>query len=428
VVAPMSAQPAAPSVRRMTLTLALALARSPQAGLRRAPTGRSARVRGHRTRGPTAALFAALFAAQAGLLSLGPILPDVAREFGVTPAAAGQLRTLGGLGGGAAAIAVAILGRRLGLRRMLVAGHSMLALGTIGSATAPNLTVLAAAQATVGAAAGLLIAGALAATAAWTEPARRARTLAVASLGQPISWVVGMPLGGLLAQIDWRYSLVGVPLAAAVAGVGALGRFAPPARSTSPGRALRSPPAWAVPELLSYAAWSGVLVFAGALLVESYSVSPGVAGLLLGTAALAALPGNVLARPWLSGHARELLVVLGLAAALLTVLFGTVRPSPAASTGILALLVLVACTRTVAGSALALQSSGDRRLAAMGVRAATGQFGYLLGAAVGGAALAAGGYELLAFALAALFALGTVPHLARIVVPAPRPRTATVVA
>ena len=378
--------------------------------------------------GPTPTLFAALFAAQAGLLSLGPILPDVAREFGITPAAAGQLRTLGGLGGGAAAIAVAVLGPRLGLRRMLVAGHSMLALGTIGSATAPNLTVLAAAQATVGAAAGLLIAGALAATAAWTEPARRARTLAVASLGQPISWVVGMPLGGLLAQIDWRYSLIGVPLAAAVAGVGALERFAPPARSTSRGRALRSLPAWAVPELFSYAAWSGVLVFAGALLVESYSVSPGVAGLLLGTVALAALPGNVLARPWLSGYARELLVVLGLAAALLTVLFGTVRPSPAASTGILALLVLVACTRTVAGSAFALQSSGDRRLAAMGVRAATGQFGYLLGAAVGGAALAAGGYELLAVALAALFALGTVPHLARIVVAAPRPRAATVIA
>jgi hypothetical protein len=34
------------------------------------------------------------------------------------------------------------------------------------------------------------------------------------------------------------------------------------------------------------------------------------------------------------------------------------------------------------GSALALQSAGERRLAAMGVRAATGQFGYLVGAAV----------------------------------------------
>jgi predicted MFS family arabinose efflux permease len=89
-----------------------------------------------------------------------------------------------------------------------------------------------------------------------------------------------------------------------------------------------------------------------------------------------------------------------------------VRPGPAASTAIMALLVLVATTRTVAGSALALQSAGDRRLAAMGVRAATGQFGYLVGAAVGGVALATGGYELLAASLAALFILGTVPHLA----------------
>jgi predicted MFS family arabinose efflux permease len=92
-----------------------------------------------------------------------------------------------------------------------------------------------------------------------------------------------------------------------------------------------------------------------------------------------------------------------------------VRPGAAASTGILALLVLVACTRTIAGSALALQLAGDRRLAAMGVRAATGQFGYLFGAAVGGAALAAGGYEMVGVALAALFVLGTIPHLTAIV-------------
>jgi hypothetical protein len=49
------------------------------------------------------------------------------------------------------------------------------------------------------------------------------------------------------------------------------------------------------------------------------------------------------------------------------------------------------------------------------VRAATGQFGYLIGAAVSGAALAAGGYELLGVSLSALFALGTVPHLTAIV-------------
>jgi MFS transporter, DHA1 family, inner membrane transport protein len=364
-----------------------------------------------------------MFAAQAGLLSLSVVLAPVAHELDVSIAAAGQLRTLGGLAGGTAALAVALLGSRLELRRLLITGHALLAAGAVASAATPNLAVLAVGQAAVGAAAGLLISGALAASAAWAEPHRRARALAVASLGQPMSWVAGMPLGGLLAELDWRYALVGVPLSASLVGLVALARLPRPSRSTSAGRTLRSLPAWALPELISYAAWSGVLVFAGALLVESYNVSPGVVGLLLGTAALGALPGNVLARPWLARRARELLVVLGGAAALVTVLFGTVRPGVATSTAIMSVLVLVATTRTVAGSALALQSAGERRLAAMGVRAASGQFGYLVGAAVGGTALAAGGYELLVIALAGLFALGTIPHLTAII-SGTRPATA----
>jgi MFS transporter, DHA1 family, inner membrane transport protein len=366
------------------------------------------------TAGPLPALFAAMFAAQAGLLSLGLVLPAVAREFGVSTAAAGQLRTLGGLSGGVTAAAVAAFGSRLPLRRVLLAGQLSLALGALGSAAAPSLAVLALAQAAVGSATGLLISGALAASAAWIEPARRSRALAVASLGQPMSWVACMPLGGLLAQLGWRYSMLGVPLAASLAGAAALVSVPRSARSGPSGRPLRSLPAWAVPELFSYAGWAGVLVFAGALLAQSYAVPPATVGLLLGTVALAALPGNVLARRWLDGHKRELVAATGLAAALLTALFGAVRPGPAASTAILALLVLVACTRTVAASALALQRAGERRLAAMGVRAATGQLGYLLGAAVGGASLAAGGYELLGFALAGLFTLGTIPHVAAI--------------
>jgi predicted MFS family arabinose efflux permease len=409
----------------MNPQLTLQSARAHFSGLHGSAAGRRRARRSARPpASPVTALFAALFAAQAGLLSLAPVLPDVAGDFGVSAAAAGQLRTLGGLAGGATAVALALLGSRLGLRGILIAGQLMLALGTLASAAAPNLAVLAVGQAAVGGAAGLLIAGALAASVAWSRSGQRARTLAVVSLGQPMSWVAGMPLGGLLAELDWRYSLLGVPLVASLVGLAALARLPRSAPSRSPGRALRSLPVWAVPELFSYAAWSGVLLFAGALLIESYSVSPGLVGLLLGAAALAALPGNMLARPWLGGHARELLVLLGLAAALLTALFGFLRPGAAGSTAILATLVLVACTRTVAGSALALQSAGDRRLSAMGVRAATGQFGYLIGAAVGGAALAAGGYELLGISLSALFVLGTVPHLTVIAVSPPLARVA----
>src|SRR5215218_1888493 len=113
------------------------------------------------------ALFVAMFAAQAGLLSLGPVLAPVARELDVSIAAAGQLRTLGGLAGGAAAVAVALLGSRLQLRRTLISGHAMLAVGALASAAAPNLAVLAVGKAAVGAATGLLISAALAASAAW---------------------------------------------------------------------------------------------------------------------------------------------------------------------------------------------------------------------------------------------------------------------
>ena len=378
------------------------------------------RARG-RMRSPVSAgnaAFACLFAAQAGLLTLSPILPDVARDFGVSTAAAGQLRTLVGLVGGIVALAVMLVGRRVGLRRLLLAGNALLVLGSVASAAAPGLIALAAAQVAVGAATGLLISGGLTAAASWAPPERRAATLAWASLGQPASWVAGMPLIGMTADLGWRYAWLGVPLVAGVAGLAAVGSR-PRERRTST-RAPRAYPlrwdarlaGWTIGELLSYAGWGGALVYAGALLVESYNLGPGTVGLLLGAAAIAAFPGNFVARRWLSGSARELLVVLGLSAAAITAIFGTVRPGPVVSAATFTLLVLVACTRTVAGSTFALYVTPERRLAVMGVRASTGQLGYLLGGAVGGAALAAGGYPALCLTLGGLFALGTAPHVA----------------
>jgi predicted MFS family arabinose efflux permease len=67
--------------------------------------------------------------------------------------------------------------------------------------------------------------------------------------------------------------------------------------------------------------------------------------------------------------------------------------------------------RTIAGSAFGLDAAPDQRVAVMGLRAAAVQFGYLLGAAAGGAALAAGGYGLLGATIAVLFLLGVAPHL-----------------
>jgi hypothetical protein len=74
-------------------------------------------------------------------------------------------------------------------------------------------------------------------------------------------------------------------------------------------------------------------VYAGALLIETYDAAPGTVGLLLGTAATAAFHGNFVARRWLSGSSRELLVVLGLSAAMITAVFGIAGHAAASLSG-----------------------------------------------------------------------------------------------
>lgn len=121
----------------MIASLSHALAQARQAELARfAAARRRARGRMRSPVSPGNAAFACLFAAQAGLLTLSPILPNVARDFGVATAAAGQLRTLVGLVGGVAALVAVFVGSRVGLRRLLLAGNGLLVLGSVASAAA----------------------------------------------------------------------------------------------------------------------------------------------------------------------------------------------------------------------------------------------------------------------------------------------------
>src|SRR5215216_1082350 len=87
---------------------------------------------------PTPILFLSLFAAQAALVGLTPILPQVAAELGVSTAAAGQLRSISGLAAGIAALAMGPLARRVGLRDLLAGGLSGLGAGSVLGAIAPT--------------------------------------------------------------------------------------------------------------------------------------------------------------------------------------------------------------------------------------------------------------------------------------------------
>jgi predicted MFS family arabinose efflux permease len=169
--------------------------------------------------------------------------------------------------------------------------------------------------------------------------------------------------------------------------------------------------AWALGELLAYSAWTGVLVYAGALFIDSYGISLTLTGILLSGAAAAYVAGNFTLRRLVDGHERLLLTSLALTAAAVTVTFGAVRPGTVASALVFGALAFLSGGRTLAGSALGLGAAHECRVTLMGVRTATVQFGYLLGGALGGLALAVGGYEAFGAVLGALFAAAAVPHL-----------------
>jgi len=91
-------------------------------------------TRGYRT--VSAILFLCLFAGQAGAIALSPVLAQVARDLDVSTAEAGQLRTVAGLVAGLTALGIGRFAARVTLKRQLLAGSLLLALGSLASAAA----------------------------------------------------------------------------------------------------------------------------------------------------------------------------------------------------------------------------------------------------------------------------------------------------
>ena len=282
---------------------------------------------------------------------------------------------------------------------------------------APTFVVLALAQVPLGIAIAVLLSSGVAGTTAWIRPDRRADALSAAFSGQAIAWLVGMPLVGAVGEVSWRLAWIALPLAATVpALVLAAGLPAVPrqrARLTDDLSLLardRSVRGWWIGEALAFSGWVGLLVYSGALLIDSYGISLRLAGLLLGLMFLAYFPGSLLFRRFIDRAARRLIVVLGLSAGVVAALIGAARPGLWLTMPLLATYVFLNSGRTLAGSALGLDVAPGRSVTAMGMRASATQVGYLVGAGLGGLALHFGGYAAAGATFAALYVLAVVPH------------------
>jgi DHA1 family inner membrane transport protein len=359
---------------------------------------------------PAIVLFSCLFAAQAAILVLSPILSQVAAEFDVATSTAAQLRSISGLTAGVAALVLATAGRRFRLSSLLFVGLALIAAGSLASALAQSFTVLIAAQGVIGLGLAAVLSGGMAASEAWAGEGERVRVLSWALIGGPVAWIVGQPIVGAVAEADWRWAWVVVPFVSSVVAIGVVlmrdRAVGDDGRGCDPVGLWRLPgvASWAVGELLGFAAWGGTLVFAGAFFVERHGSSVGVTGLILGAAAAAYLPGNFLGRRWLqSGSTALPLVTFAVGAGAAVVVWGVVDLGAGFSAVALAVLAFLAAGRTIAGAALGLRVAEGRRLAAMSVRTAMLQFGYLLGSVVGGFLLDVSGYAAVAWGFGGLF-------------------------
>ncbi|UGS34918.1 MFS transporter [Capillimicrobium parvum] len=365
---------------------------------------------------PSLVLFLCMFASQAGLLVLSPILADVAREFHVSAATAGQLRSISGATGGVTALLLAMAARRPGLRELLAAGAVLVALGSASSATAPTFAVLAAAQGVLGVGIGLLVSVGIAAAGEWPAPAQRPHVLAWAIVGMPAAWITGMPVVGAVAEISWRLTWIAVPTVVALVAC-VLVRLRPADVATR--RAGDAMQAWRRPdvarfaggELMANAAWAGVLTYAGVLLLDSYGLSPATVALGLGAMAVAMLPGTFGARRHAARATPGLLVALTAIQAAAVLVLGAIRPTAALTLAVLAAMAFVNGWRSMVASSVGMGTAPEDKVAVMSMRAAANQFGYLLGAAAGGLALTVAGFAGLGFVLAGMFGAAVLVHL-----------------
>ena len=358
---------------------------------------------------PSVVLFLALFASQAGVLTLAPILSNVAADFDVSIAEAGQLRILAAPLAALVAIAAGRSLVRFSPRALLGVGSALLALGSIASAVAPTFTLLAVAQIPAWAGVATLIAAGVAATASWVEPEGRTRVVAHALAGGPAAWIIGMPIIGVVAEVNWRLAFLVLPLPAALLVAVAVARRPGDVPLTGArgslagllgrGEARR----WALGELLANSAWAGTLVFSGALFTERFGISAATTGLALAGVAAAYLAGNQLAGRADPSRARRAMLEGAVGASVVVALTWALTPPVWIALLLFAAAAFIVATRTVAGTVYGFQVSEGLGREVGSIRAATDQAGYLVGSVLGGLALTVGGFSALAVVFSGLF-------------------------
>jgi len=162
----------------------------------------------------------AFFSTQSSSLMLAPLLVDIAAEFDVSVAVAGQVGTATFAAWAISVVSVGPLSDSLGRRPVALAGLSLLAIGVLASAFAPNLETLMVTRVVTGLGGGMIPPNGMAAVVDVVPPARLARAVGTLISFTTLSAVIGVPAVALMADVgSWRlpFLVIGFLLTACIA-------------------------------------------------------------------------------------------------------------------------------------------------------------------------------------------------------------------
>ena len=230
---------------------------------------------------------------------------------------------------------------------------------------------------------------------------------------QSVSWMIGIPLIGILTDaVSWRLAYA-VPGVICLASLGAA-LISPVERDVAVERpadereglsaVLRDGSArrWTLAELVAYSAWTAELTYIGAFYIQTYDVSESTVGFLLAIGSVAFAISTLATASLSERFARRRLIVcsaLGMGGMIAVIM--NVTPAVLFTVCLFFPMALMAGVRSTASSSLGLDQLRAQPGSMMAARTASAQLGYMFGAVIGGAVLAVADFGELGFVLLA---------------------------
>lgn len=329
-------------------------------------------------------LFGVLFLGVSDTQLIPPLLPLMADELGISPGRAGLVVTVYALAAAAFALILGTASDRIGRKRLISAALFAFVLASLLTSWSSYFSTLLGARLFTGLAAGTLSTLALSYTADLYRYEHRGKAMGILSMAYFLAFVVGVPVGSLVAsRFGWRWVFVGLAVATVL--VFAITTALLPAdRKRAPSPALaairthfasRDRLAGIIAAFLTSGGLVGFITYVGVWL-DRQGVTTTQIGLLLMTAGI----GATIASPvsgWLSDRIGKKKVVVG-ANIVLAPVFILTASIPWGSGLFVAVCVLavIAATRQAPLHALTTELVGaDQRGSYVAVRNAASQLG-----------------------------------------------------